>query len=174
MSGIGGSTSAFDPPVPRWSTTTMSRVAWTSANNPGSQPKTAVPASFGPPASAKNASGSGVSASAGMTATRRPIVRPDGFDRSSGTSKIPHTARAVAVTGASLWIVQSLIGRPARRRAAATVVGTADVGGSVATTGVVEGTELTGAALEPGASDEPHAPATQCTTPPPRPGSAYA
>ena len=93
-------------------------MAWTSANNPGSQPKNAVPARPGPPASAKNASGSGVSASAGMTATRRPIIRPDGFDRSSGTSKVPHTAGAVAVTGASLWIVQSVIGRPARRRAA--------------------------------------------------------
>ena len=148
----------FDPPVPRWSTSTMSRVAWTSANNPGSQPKNAVPARPGPPASAKNASGSGVSASAGMTATRRPIIRPDGFDRSSGTSKTPHTAGAVAVTGASLWIVQSVIGRPASRRAGAAVVGTADVGGALETSGaVVEGTEFAGAALGAGGSDEPHA-----------------
>src|SRR6185503_20030190 len=109
-------------------------------NNPGSQPKNDVPASLGPPATAKKASGSGVSASAGMTATRRLILRPDGFDRSSGTSKIPHTASAVAVTGASLWIVLSVIGWPASRVTGAAVVGTADVGG----------------ALEAGGSDEAH------------------
>jgi hypothetical protein len=84
-------------------------------------------------------------------------MRPDGFDRSSGTSKIPHTAGAVAVTGASLWIVQSLIGCPARARAGTAVVGTVNVDGALATTGVVAGTEFVGAAPRPGESDEPHA-----------------
>jgi hypothetical protein len=91
-----------------------------------------------------------------MTATRRPIIRPDGFDRSSGTSKIPHRADAVAVTGAWLWIVQSIIGRPARTRAEAVVVTTADVDGALATGGVGETTELVGAAPGSGGSDEPH------------------
>jgi hypothetical protein len=92
-----------------------------------------------------------------MTATRRPIIRPDGSERSSGTSKVPHTAGAVAVTGASLWIVHSIIGRPANRRAAAGVVATADVADELATSGpVVDGSELAGAAPGAGDSDEEH------------------
>ena len=156
VSGNGGSTSAFDSPVPRWSTSTMSRVACTSANSPGSQPKASVPAPPGPPATAKNASGSGDSACAGTTATRRRICRPVGSDRSSGTSSIPHRARAVTSETGPLMTVHSTIVVPAKSRtdASAAVVGTAVV---LATEVLIEVGE---SAVGADDSDEEHAAAS--------------
>ncbi len=55
----------------------------------GTRRRTTWLASPGPPARANNGSGFASAATAGTTATRSPIWRPDGFDRSSGTCSVP-------------------------------------------------------------------------------------
>ena len=83
--------SGDERPVPRWSTSTMSRSLRTSTSSAASGPSR-VAACPGPPARMNSGSGRGESVLAGSTATASLIVRPCGSARFSGTSSSPHCA----------------------------------------------------------------------------------
>src|SRR4029453_8984418 len=78
-------------PVPRWSTSTMSRSLRTPVSAAANGPRK-LAAWPGPPARMNSGSARGCSVLAGRTATKRLILRPSGLSRFSGTSSEPHWA----------------------------------------------------------------------------------
>src|SRR5215471_7065766 len=80
----------LDCPVPRWSTRTTSRNSRTLATNPASG-KASAALCPGPPARAKNGSGSDFALIAGSRMIYRAILRPLRNRRFSYTSYFPHS-----------------------------------------------------------------------------------
>ena len=100
MSGIGGNTSRFEPPVPRWSTSTKSRSWFRALKVESDQANDSVAEPPGPPARRKSGSGIGSGDLAGTRTTRSSISLPVGSDGFSGTPSDPHSAgRAASVHG---------------------------------------------------------------------------
>src|SRR5438477_8078867 len=91
----------FDPPVPRWSTSRMSRYVFTALDCQPCSIACSVAASPGPPARYVTASFRAGFETAGTTTTLSPIVSPFGFTRFSGTTKVPQRASIPCTTHGS-------------------------------------------------------------------------
>ena len=100
FSSGGGQTSGCEPPVPRWSTRTMSWRSCTPLQMLLTAAVCSVAATPGPPARYAKASGRAGFRRAGTTTTRSPIRGPRPVSRFSGTSSVPHFAGTPCTTQA--------------------------------------------------------------------------
>src|SRR5688572_13557158 len=87
----------WDLPVPRWSTSTMSRSRRTRPNGPAEEVYKSTADVPGPPAMRNSGSGALFRLMAGTRATNSSILRPCGAPGSSAISKLPHSAGKASI-----------------------------------------------------------------------------